>query len=203
MAQPTKNTRPKTSGRPKCSIEQGFQKPQVYTGKGLEGRGQGIECLTPHKPLPLNKGKGIPSVLLVGKLNFHLIIKNLCANLLFWLESASLLESSCHDYTYYCWSCISLHWSNLGLLQWANMFIFTLISFKMFHCDLLFKRQVQKTYKFLGMWLLMKYQWHPLIVNPFLNSPFLELVNVRGRSTLSNVSSDISLSPLYIPPHRR
>ena len=37
------------------------QKPQVYRGKGLEGRGQGIECLTPHKPLPLSKGKGIPS----------------------------------------------------------------------------------------------------------------------------------------------
>jgi len=28
-------------------------------------------------------------------------------------------------------------------------------------------------------------------------------VDVRGRSTSSNVSSDISLSPLYIPPHRR
>ena len=26
--------------------------------------------------------------------------------------------------------------------------------------------------------------------------------NVRGCSTLSDVSSDISLSPLYIPPHR-
>ena len=44
------------------SVEQGFQKPQGYRGKGLEGRGQGIECLTPHKPLPLSKGKGIPSV---------------------------------------------------------------------------------------------------------------------------------------------
>ena len=28
-------------------------------------------------------------------------------------------------------------------------------------------------------------------------------VDVRGRSALSDVSSDISLSPLYIPPHRR
>ena len=33
-------------------------------GKGLGGSGQGIECLTPQKPLPLSKGKGIPSVLL-------------------------------------------------------------------------------------------------------------------------------------------
>ena len=45
----------------KPSVEQGFQKPQGYRGKVLEGRGQGIECLTPHKPLPLSKGKGIPS----------------------------------------------------------------------------------------------------------------------------------------------
>jgi hypothetical protein len=34
------------------SVEQGFQKPQGYAGKGLEGRGQGMECLTPRKPLP-------------------------------------------------------------------------------------------------------------------------------------------------------
>jgi len=50
------------------SVEQGFQKPHEYMGKGLEGRGQGIECLTPHKPLPLSKGKDIPSVFLMGKL---------------------------------------------------------------------------------------------------------------------------------------
>jgi len=31
-------------------------------GKGMEGRGQGMECLTPYKPLPLSEGKGIPSV---------------------------------------------------------------------------------------------------------------------------------------------
>jgi len=30
------------------SVEQGFQKPQGYMGKGLEGWGQGRECLTPH-----------------------------------------------------------------------------------------------------------------------------------------------------------
>ena len=36
-------------------------------GKGLEGRGQGMECLTPHKPLPVTEGRGIPSLLLVGK----------------------------------------------------------------------------------------------------------------------------------------
>jgi len=30
-----------------------------------------------------------------------------------------------------------------------------------------------------------------------------ESEDVRGRSASSNVSSDISLSPLYIPPHRR
>ena len=30
------------------SVEQGFQKPQGYAGKGLEGQGQGMECLTPH-----------------------------------------------------------------------------------------------------------------------------------------------------------
>jgi hypothetical protein len=56
---------------PFSSVEQGFQKPQGYMGKDLEGRGQGSECLTPQKPLPLNEGKGIPSVFLVGKLNFH------------------------------------------------------------------------------------------------------------------------------------
>jgi hypothetical protein len=49
------------------SVEQGFQKPQGYEGKGLEGRGQGMECLTPHKPLPLSEGKGIPSLLPAGK----------------------------------------------------------------------------------------------------------------------------------------
>jgi hypothetical protein len=36
-------------------------------GKGMEGRGQGMECLTPHKPLPLCEGKGIPSVLPTGR----------------------------------------------------------------------------------------------------------------------------------------
>ena len=46
-------------------------------GKGLEGRGQGIEYLTPHKPLPLSKGTGIPLVLLAGMLNFHFFIDNL------------------------------------------------------------------------------------------------------------------------------
>jgi hypothetical protein len=42
------------------SVEQG------YAGKGLEGRGQGMECLTPRKPLPLSKGQGIPAVLPAG-----------------------------------------------------------------------------------------------------------------------------------------
>ena len=42
------------------SVEQGFWKPRRYTGKGLEGRGQGTEQLTPHKPLPMSTGKGIP-----------------------------------------------------------------------------------------------------------------------------------------------
>ena len=35
--------------------------------KGLEGRGQGTEWLTPHKPLPMSAGKGIPLLLQVGK----------------------------------------------------------------------------------------------------------------------------------------
>ena len=36
------------------------------------------------------------------------------------------------------------------------------------------------------------------------NNGMMELnVSVRGRSALSDVSSDISPSPLYIPPHRR
>ena len=30
-----------------------------------------------------------------------------------------------------------------------------------------------------------------------------QVMGVRGRSASSDVSSDISLSPLYIPPHRR
>ena len=42
------------------SVEQGFWKPCRYAGKGLEGRGQGMEWLTPHKPLPMSMGKGIP-----------------------------------------------------------------------------------------------------------------------------------------------
>ena len=46
------------------SEEQGFGNPCGYTGKGLEGRGQGMECLTPHKPLPVTEGRGIPSLLL-------------------------------------------------------------------------------------------------------------------------------------------
>ena len=33
----------------------------------MEGRGQGMECLTPHKPLPVTEGRGIPSLLLAGK----------------------------------------------------------------------------------------------------------------------------------------
>ena len=33
----------------------------------MEGRGQGMECLTPHKPLPMTEGRGIPSLLLAGK----------------------------------------------------------------------------------------------------------------------------------------
>ena len=51
---------------PRVSVEQGFWKPQGYTGKGIEGRGQGMECLTPRKPLPLSEGRGIPSVLTHG-----------------------------------------------------------------------------------------------------------------------------------------
>jgi len=31
----------------------------------------------------------------------------------------------------------------------------------------------------------------------------IQVLAVRGRSTSSDVSSDISPSPLYIPPHRR
>ena len=46
------------------SEEQGFGNPCGYMSKGLEGRGQGIECLTPHKPLPMTEGRGIPSPLL-------------------------------------------------------------------------------------------------------------------------------------------
>ena len=49
------------------SEEQGFGNPCGYIGKGLEGRGKGMECLTSHKPLPLTEGKGIPSLLLAGK----------------------------------------------------------------------------------------------------------------------------------------
>ena len=49
------------------SDQQGFGNPCRYTGKGLEGRGQGMECLTPHKPLPVTEGRGIPSLLLAGK----------------------------------------------------------------------------------------------------------------------------------------
>jgi hypothetical protein len=37
-------------------------------GKGMEGQGQGMECLTPHKPLPLSEGRGIPVVLSAGML---------------------------------------------------------------------------------------------------------------------------------------
>jgi len=40
------------------SVEQGFWKPQGYAGKGMEGRGQGMECLTPRKPLPACEGRG-------------------------------------------------------------------------------------------------------------------------------------------------
>jgi hypothetical protein len=58
--------RSSTSKLRKSSVEQGFQKPQGYAGKGLEGRGQGMECLTPRKPLPLSKGQGIPAVLPAG-----------------------------------------------------------------------------------------------------------------------------------------
>jgi hypothetical protein len=39
-------------------------------GKGLEGRGQGMEYLTPRKPLPLSKGQGIPAVLPAGNRYF-------------------------------------------------------------------------------------------------------------------------------------
>ena len=49
------------------SVEQGFWKPRGYAGKGLEGRGQGTERLTPHKPLPMSTGKGIPLLLQAGK----------------------------------------------------------------------------------------------------------------------------------------
>ena len=48
------------------SVEQGFWKPQGYMGKGMEGRGQGMEYLTPRKPSPLSEGRGIPSVLTHG-----------------------------------------------------------------------------------------------------------------------------------------
>ena len=61
---------------PLRSVEQGFQKPQGYMGKGLEGKGQGIEYLTPQKPLPLSKGKGIPLVLLAGK---FILLSIMCA----------------------------------------------------------------------------------------------------------------------------
>ena len=49
------------------SVEQGFWKPRGYVGKGSEGRGQGTEQLTPHKPLPVSTGKGIPLLLQAGK----------------------------------------------------------------------------------------------------------------------------------------
>jgi len=45
------------------SDRQGFGNLCGYMGKGWKGRGQGMECLTPHKPLPLSEGKGIPSLL--------------------------------------------------------------------------------------------------------------------------------------------
>jgi len=48
-------------------ISKGLENSCGYMGKGWEGRGQGMECPTPHKPLPLSKDKGIPSLLLVGK----------------------------------------------------------------------------------------------------------------------------------------
>ena len=115
------------------SVEQGFQKPQGYTGKGLEGRGQGIEYLTPHKPLPLSKGMGIPLVLLAGKLNFYFFVNNLhqqinvpegpdrprlgetTGKFMSWLHILSLITVSLSTS------------SNLGLLWWANLFIFPLV----------------------------------------------------------------------------
>ena len=54
-------------GQKILSVEQGFWKPRGYAGKGLEGRGQGMEQLTPHKPLPMSTGKGIPLLLQAGK----------------------------------------------------------------------------------------------------------------------------------------
>ena len=86
--------------RDSCSVEQGFQKPQGYRGKGLEGRGQGIECLTPHKPLPLSKGmgiplsrgKGIPSVFTGGWLEFWISS----------LESLGKTLINCMRFVYHC-----------------------------------------------------------------------------------------------------
>ena len=45
-------------------LSKGFGNP---AGKGLKGRGQGTEQLTPHKPLPMSTGKGIPLLLQAGK----------------------------------------------------------------------------------------------------------------------------------------
>ena len=57
----------------------------------------------------------------------------------------------------------------------------------------------------LGHWYA-KRQARALGLNDSMKNKFLacmeEPVAVRGRSTSSDVSSDISLSPLYIPPHR-
>jgi hypothetical protein len=51
-----------TQGWGTLIFKESVTKPQGYEGKGLDDRGQGMECLTPHKPLPLSEGKGIPQV---------------------------------------------------------------------------------------------------------------------------------------------
>jgi len=41
---------------------QGFEKPQGYSVKGMEGRGKGTDIETLQKPLPLTRGTGFAEV---------------------------------------------------------------------------------------------------------------------------------------------
>ena len=48
-------------------ISKGLETPAGTQVRVRRVGGQGMECLTPHKPLPVSEGKGIPSLLLTGK----------------------------------------------------------------------------------------------------------------------------------------
>ena len=41
---------------------QGFEKPQGYSVKGMEGRGKGMDIETLQKPLPLTRGTEVIEV---------------------------------------------------------------------------------------------------------------------------------------------